>query len=139
MPNPDYVILGAGVLGLTTALELRARHPSSSIHIIAKHVPGDRSIEYTSPSAGANWSSVATDNGPQESWDEITYHKFEVLADHMPESGVRRMELRCLFHSDIKDAGVLSQNTGKVVSYIFKLLYSSCGEVLLVCSERTPS
>ena len=114
MASPDFVVLGAGVVGLTTALELKTRHPSSNIAIIAKHVPGDRSIEYTSPWAGANWSSVATDNGVQESWDEITYRKFTELADHVPEAGVRRMELRCLFDSAMKEAGVLSQGTEKV-------------------------
>jgi glycine/D-amino acid oxidase-like deaminating enzyme len=112
--SPDFVVLGAGVVGLTTALELKSRYPSSPIAIIAKHVPGDRSIEYTSPWAGANWSSVATDNGRQETWDEITYHKFSHLADNVPEAGVRRMELRIFYDSEMKDAGVLSQGTGKV-------------------------
>jgi D-amino-acid oxidase len=43
--TPDFIILGAGVIGLTTALELSSRYPSSKITILAKHVPGDRSIE----------------------------------------------------------------------------------------------
>lgn len=55
---PDYVILGAGVVGLTTALELKDRYPESEVVIVAKFVPGDRSIEYTSPWAGANWMSA---------------------------------------------------------------------------------
>jgi D-amino-acid oxidase len=114
MTSPDFVILGAGVVGLTTALELKSRYPSSNIIIIAKHVPGDESIEYTSPWAGANWSSVAIDNGELESRDEITYRKLAELADHVPEAGVRRMELRSLFDSDMKEAGVLSQGTRKV-------------------------
>jgi D-amino-acid oxidase len=114
MASPDYIVLGAGVVGLTTALELKSRYPSSTIAIFARYLPGDRSIEYTSPWAGANWSSVATDNGVQESWDEITYHKFEDFADNIPEAGVRRMELRSLFDSKIEDAGVLSQGTGRV-------------------------
>jgi D-amino-acid oxidase len=114
MSSPDYVILGAGVVGLTTALELKSRLPDATIVIVAKHAPGDRSIEYTSPWAGANWSSVATDNGIQESWDAVTYRKFAELADHVPETGIRRMELRSLYDRDIKDAGVLSEGTGKV-------------------------
>jgi glycine/D-amino acid oxidase-like deaminating enzyme len=114
MTCPEYVVLGAGVVGLTTALELQARYSSSTTAVVAKFLPGDSSVEYTSPWAGANWSSVATDNGVQESWDEITYHKFGDLADHVPEAGVRRMELRSLFDSRMEDAGVLSEGTGKV-------------------------
>lgn len=44
-----YIVIGAGVVGLTTALELKTRIPSAKIVIIAKHIPGDQSIEYTSP------------------------------------------------------------------------------------------
>lgn len=47
---PDtYVVLGAGVTGLTTAHELTTRFPTAEIIIIAKHIPGDLSIEYASP------------------------------------------------------------------------------------------
>ena len=42
----------AGVSGLTTALQLaRKRH---TVTVVAKHMPGDYDIEYTSPWAGAN-------------------------------------------------------------------------------------
>ncbi|KAI9742604.1 MAG: hypothetical protein M1818_003745 [Claussenomyces sp. TS43310] len=109
-----YVVLGAGVVGLTTALELKSRQPSAQVIVAAKYLPGDRHIEYTSPWAGANWLSVATDNGRQESWDAVTYRKFEHLADHAIEAGVRRMPIRALFDNRIEDAGVLSQGTGKV-------------------------
>ncbi|KAG9595462.1 putative D-amino acid oxidase, partial [Aureobasidium melanogenum] len=78
--SSNYIILGAGVIGLTTALELRSRFPHSTITIIARFLPGDRDATYTSPWAGANWLSVATDNGRQESWDRITYLKFQQLA-----------------------------------------------------------
>lgn len=58
MSKQEFVILGAGVLGLTTALELHGRHPGCEITIVAKFVPGDRSVEYCSPWAGANWCSM---------------------------------------------------------------------------------
>jgi glycine/D-amino acid oxidase-like deaminating enzyme len=110
----EFVILGAGVIGLTTALELSTRYPASNITILAAHLPGDRSISYTSPWAGANWLSVATDNGRQEEWDLVTYKKLEELADHVPESGVRRLPIRAYYDSPIKEAGVLSVETGKI-------------------------
>jgi D-amino-acid oxidase len=67
--DPQHItILGAGVIGLTSS-------------VVAKHFPGDRSIEYTSPWAGANWSSMAHDNGPLEKLDEATFKKFGKLID----------------------------------------------------------
>jgi D-amino-acid oxidase len=47
--------LRAGVSGLTTGL-LLAKNPRNKITIIAKHMPGDYDIEYTSPWAGADYS-----------------------------------------------------------------------------------
>ena len=109
-----FIILGAGVIGLTTALELSSQHPTSSITILATHLPGDRHINYTSPWAGANWLSGATDNGRQESWDETTYRKFEKLANEVKESGVQRMNIQAFYDSRLEEAGILSQGTRKV-------------------------
>lgn len=77
----QFVVLGAGVIGLSTALELREAYPNAEITIVAKHFPGDRSIEYTSPWAGANWSSMATDNGPLEGYDRVTFNRFSKLVE----------------------------------------------------------
>ncbi|RDW62033.1 putative D-amino acid oxidase [Coleophoma cylindrospora] len=110
----EYTILGAGVIGLTTALELAARYPGSKIHICAKFFPGDKSIEYTSPWAGANWSSVALDSGRQEKWDEVTYLRFKQMSEEVREAGVRKLELRAFYDSVKEDAGVLSAATGKI-------------------------
>lgn len=77
----NITILGAGVIGLSTALTLAHTYPSASITVVAKHFPGDRSIEYTSPWAGANWSSMAHDNGPLEKYDEVTFKRFGELVD----------------------------------------------------------
>jgi hypothetical protein len=41
----QIVILGAGVIGLTTSLVLAHTYPSAKVTIVAKHFPGDRSIE----------------------------------------------------------------------------------------------
>lgn len=43
----------AGVSGLTSAL-LLAKNKANVVTVIAKHMPGDYDIEYTSPWAGAN-------------------------------------------------------------------------------------
>ncbi|THY19218.1 putative D-amino acid oxidase [Aureobasidium pullulans] len=112
--SSSYVILGAGVIGLTTALELRERYPQANIIIVAKFLPGDRDAAYTSPWAGANWLSVATDNGRQEEWDRITYQKFKELATRTAEVGVYAMPITAVYDSEIEDAGVLSTGTGKI-------------------------
>jgi glycine/D-amino acid oxidase-like deaminating enzyme len=107
--DPEYIIIGTGVIGLTTALELSTRHPTSRIIILAKHLPGDRSTEYCSPWAGANWLSVATDGGRQEGWDRVTYEKFGDLADEKGnETGVKRLPIRAWFDREMDEAGVLS-------------------------------
>ncbi|KAF1343378.1 hypothetical protein EJ07DRAFT_148827, partial [Lizonia empirigonia] len=69
----NIVILGAGIIGLTSSIVLANAYPNSTIIVVAKYFPGDRSIDYTSPWAGANWSSMANDNGPLEKYDEVTY------------------------------------------------------------------
>jgi D-amino-acid oxidase len=137
--HPDIqniLILGAGVIGLTTSLVLSHRYPSAKITIVAKHFPGDRSIEYTSPWAGANWSSMATDNGPLEKYDEVTFHRFGELIDGKSvfgcktskagetknqeggnagnEIGLGRMGMWAVFDTPIEEAGILTEETGKV-------------------------
>jgi D-amino-acid oxidase len=43
----------AGVVGLTSAL-LLAKDSANDVTVVAKHMPGDYDIQYTSPWAGAN-------------------------------------------------------------------------------------
>ncbi|KAK1473843.1 FAD dependent oxidoreductase [Colletotrichum tamarilloi] len=68
-PAQHFVVLGAGVIGLTTALTIRAEFPSVKITILAEYFPGDYNIDYCSPWAGGNWCSSANDNGLLESFD----------------------------------------------------------------------
>lgn len=49
--DTNIIVLGAGVTGLTTALVLKQKG-YKNVTIVAKYVPGDMSIEYTSPYAG---------------------------------------------------------------------------------------
>lgn len=96
--DPNFLVLGAGVIGLTTALVLRENYPTSNITVVAKHFPGDRSIEYTSPWAGANWCSFAHDNGPLEKYDEVTFRKFEELLENEGiQCGLGRMGMWGIF------------------------------------------
>jgi D-amino-acid oxidase len=107
--TPEYIILGAGVIGLTTALELSSRYPASKITILAKHLPDDSSVEYCSPWVGANWLSVATDGGRQEGWDRVTYEKFGELADGKGNAtGIKRLDIKAWFDKEMEEAGVLS-------------------------------
>ncbi|KAF2751516.1 FAD dependent oxidoreductase [Sporormia fimetaria CBS 119925] len=113
--EPNFLVLGAGVIGLTTALALREEYPTAPIQIVAKHFPGDRSIEYTSPWAGANWCSFAHDNGPLEKYDEVTFRKFEQLLQEEGEStGLGKMGLRGVFDGPIEEADILTEETGNI-------------------------
>ncbi|KAF1830295.1 hypothetical protein BDW02DRAFT_104958 [Decorospora gaudefroyi] len=124
---PQILILGAGVIGLTTALVLSHTYPHSQIRIVAAHFPGDRSLHYASPWAGANWSSMATDNGPLEHYDAVTYRRFGELVDGVSvfgcravragegnEMGLGRMGMWGVFDAPVGECGVLSEGTGKV-------------------------
>lgn len=126
-PPTHIAILGAGVIGLTTALTLSNAYPNAKLTIIATHFPGDRSISYASPWAGANWSSMATDNGPLENYDAVTYKRFGQLMDGESvhgckvenvgegnEAGLGRQGMWAVFDSPIEEAGILSEGTGKV-------------------------
>jgi D-amino-acid oxidase len=77
-PYRHIIILGAGVTGLTTALKLNSDTASAQYHItiIASHFPGDESIDYTSPKAGADWSPQATSSpadADMREYDKRTY------------------------------------------------------------------
>jgi D-amino-acid oxidase len=111
---PSFLVLGAGVIGLTTALTLRQSYPTSDITIVAKHFPGDRSIEYTSPWAGANWSSFARDNGIGEHYDRVTFHKFSKLVEEHPEAGIGRQGMWGVFDAPLEESGLLSEGTDKI-------------------------
>lgn len=102
------------MVGLSTALELKSRRPDAHVITAAKHLPGDRSIDYCSSWAGANWMSTAIDNGVQEEWDAETYRRFGVLADTVPEASITRMDPNVLFDRPMEQAEVLSQATGKI-------------------------
>ncbi|KAK3080220.1 hypothetical protein LTS18_002813 [Coniosporium uncinatum] len=108
-----FVILGAGVIGLTTALSLRTAYPSAHITILAKHLPGDRAAEYASPWAGANWFSVGTTGDPMQAYEEITFHKLDELMRKHPEAGIARLPIRSIFDSEMGESGIFDSVDGE--------------------------
>ncbi|KAE9372321.1 nucleotide-binding domain-containing protein, partial [Stipitochalara longipes BDJ] len=80
------VILGAGITGLSTALKLNSNPASAqyNITIIAAHLPGDESIDYTSPWAGADWSPQATSapaDASMREYDKSTYNTWAQIIE----------------------------------------------------------
>lgn len=85
----NIVVLGAGVIGLTTALELKRWNPKLEITIAANHIPGDIDKSYTSPFAGANWQSFATHEDVKlQEIDKVAYKEFMHLAVTDRETGI---------------------------------------------------
>ncbi|KAI5795568.1 D-amino-acid oxidase [Geopyxis carbonaria] len=85
--NSNVVVVGAGVIGLTTAL-LLARQGNCNVTIVAKHMPGDYDIEYTSPWAGANWWPVSNSGTEHADQERITFHELWHLAKNVPQAGI---------------------------------------------------
>ncbi|ORX57958.1 nucleotide-binding domain-containing protein [Hesseltinella vesiculosa] len=83
------VVIGCGVTGLTnTYLLLQNGH---KVTLVSKWFPGDRSIEYASPFAGAHWRTMAPNNDLLlQKFDTVGYQKFLEFARTCPdETGVK--------------------------------------------------
>ncbi|KAJ5975431.1 D-amino-acid oxidase [Penicillium waksmanii] len=80
MKNESVVIIGAGIIGLNVALVLAERGYASQTTIIAEHLPGDTSINYTSPWAGANFSAISASDKNALRWDKMGYNHLLNLA-----------------------------------------------------------
>ncbi|EPY52014.1 D-amino acid oxidase [Schizosaccharomyces cryophilus OY26] len=93
----DIAIVGAGVIGLTTAWILCDFGLGPRIKIIAKYTPEDRSVDYTSPWAGANFCSISSGDDKALRWDKITYNRLAYLANTRKDSGVVFADLRELW------------------------------------------
>ncbi|ABN66430.2 d-amino acid oxidase [Scheffersomyces stipitis CBS 6054] len=99
--KPKVVIVGAGVLGLSTALVLceKFTHPQLEITVIAEYGPHDLSMNagltnyplYTSPWAGAHFRPFPSKNIQEERESKLTrltLQKFKELAKSNPESSI---------------------------------------------------
>ncbi|CAE6332378.1 unnamed protein product [Rhizoctonia solani] len=68
----QVVVVGAGVVGLSTAI--RIQELGHTVTIIAEHLPGDqKSIGFTSPWAGAHHVSLAGGDKRQQEMDRETF------------------------------------------------------------------
>ncbi|KAI8716092.1 hypothetical protein NCS52_00902100 [Fusarium sp. LHS14.1] len=79
------VVVGAGVIGLTSAL-LLAKEESNDVTVVAKHMPGDYDAEYASPWAGANVIPLAPKEGSR--WERRTWVALKKLTEETPEAGI---------------------------------------------------
>ncbi|OAL45538.1 FAD dependent oxidoreductase [Pyrenochaeta sp. DS3sAY3a] len=85
------VIVGAGVIGLDIALLLAERGYGSHITIVAEHLPGDTSINYTSPWAGANFSAISAADANALRWDKLGYaHMMKLAEEHGVEACISK-------------------------------------------------
>ncbi|KAF4762911.1 hypothetical protein N7455_009918 [Penicillium solitum] len=80
MKSESVVIIGAGIIGLNVALVLAEQGYASQTTIIAEHLPGDTSINYTSPWAGANFSALSASDKNALRWDQLGYKHLLKLA-----------------------------------------------------------
>ncbi|KAF4992721.1 hypothetical protein FDECE_13627 [Fusarium decemcellulare] len=95
----QIVVVGAGILGITAALELQERltgnKPRGSITIVATEFPGDKSINYASPWAGAH-SRIAPCTTPRQIRDrkleQVTWNVFRAQSKIYPEAGIEFMD-----------------------------------------------
>ncbi|KAF6010185.1 hypothetical protein HII12_002891 [Brettanomyces bruxellensis] len=81
----EYVVLGAGITGLYTAYCLinEAKVSPHHITVIGEHLPGDGSINYTSPRAGGNFSCITPDDDDTLEFDKYTYTHLEDLQNNI--------------------------------------------------------
>jgi glycine/D-amino acid oxidase-like deaminating enzyme len=100
----ELVVLGGGVAGLTTAMELRRQFPSAGITVVAKYLPGYTSAtEYASPWAGANWHSFEKERNQYAEYDAVAWKKFIEIAAKSPESGVKSVPMRVVYdNADVR-------------------------------------
>ncbi|KAF9932607.1 hypothetical protein FBU30_007753 [Linnemannia zychae] len=86
--KPLVAVIGAGVVGLTTALLLQCNH--YDVTIISDEFPweGKPRPDYASPKAGAHWRSMCDEDDERAKYyDTVSYRTFQELAKD-PKSGI---------------------------------------------------
>lgn len=87
MAEANITVLGAGVVGLTTALVL-SKHANFKVTVVAKHMPGDYDIEYASPWAGANYLPVGVPGTNLQRFERDTWPELHRICDEVVEAGI---------------------------------------------------
>ncbi|KAF2864236.1 FAD dependent oxidoreductase [Piedraia hortae CBS 480.64] len=88
----SVVVIGAGVTGL--AISLLLAKAGYAVTLLAEHLPGSDSIDYTSAWAGAQWRTHASPSSRERGWDIQTYQYWMSLTE---EAGVARYTSRLFF------------------------------------------
>ncbi|KAJ3510139.1 hypothetical protein NM208_g15576 [Fusarium decemcellulare] len=95
------VVVGAGVIGLTSALLLAKE--GNHVTVIAKHMPGDYDAEYASPWAGANVIPLSPADASR--WERRTWVALKKLTEESPEAGIHFQTTHILRREkDMQDA-----------------------------------
>ncbi|GAA6051151.1 hypothetical protein JCM3770_002564 [Rhodotorula araucariae] len=104
MPAGHIVVLGAGVVGLSTAIRLL--EAGYSVHVIARDLPGDdKTVAFTSPWAGAHHVSVATSA-------DMRLHEFDARTFRVMSSMIEQGH-ESLFFCTQKEYRELPRPTGE--------------------------
>ncbi|PVU90816.1 hypothetical protein BB559_004430 [Furculomyces boomerangus] len=118
--SSSVVVVGAGIVGVTTALVLQAA--KYNVSIVSEHSALDSDSQlskaWSSPYAGANWTPFAKNDDPFMQEIELRSLRFlEKIADSFPESTVKRI-FSSLYYSaeNYKEPWFVKQLDG--VSYI---------------------
>ncbi|KAL5113192.1 D-amino acid oxidase [Pleosporales sp. CAS-2024a] len=102
MTSSSVVVVGAGVIGLSTALVL-SKHDAINVTIVSKHMPGDYDIEYASPWAGACFWPVGKPGSTLQKLERATWPELHRICRQIPEAGVHFQESKIFARK--KDAG----------------------------------
>ncbi|TQV95527.1 hypothetical protein V2A60_000717 [Cordyceps javanica] len=89
--SPLVIVLGAGVIGLQTAINLL--EAGYSIAIVARDWPGDQNFGYTSMWAGAQWRSTSKMHEKHmQHWERRTFQHWLTLTSRhdVSETGIDR-------------------------------------------------
>jgi D-amino-acid oxidase len=96
------VVLGAGIIGCTTARTLLQQ--GFQVTIVAKHLPGDEDIWYASNWAGALWHGARyLSNDLHRYLEAVSYRRFKSDNINNPECGVCVIQLDEYFEKKPKD------------------------------------
>ncbi|KAF1810366.1 D-amino-acid oxidase [Eremomyces bilateralis CBS 781.70] len=110
----NICVLGAGVIGLTCALNLSAKR-GTSVTVLAKHMPGDYDVEYASPWAGANFLPYGAEGTLLAQLERETWPELQRLVNDVPDAAIHYQPVK--LYNRAKDAG---SPTGEWFSSLMK-------------------